>query len=197
MPLVVDTRCARAGGPTLRPSWTIGHKTRWCWPDEMCCLFGTFAHWPKIVPETNPNRMKTRWPCVWLHGKPKFSTQHFIGLCVCWIVSGEMPCLPHDFELVPTHSRMRSNCVGWLVLGRDSGNRAGVGSNTWPQISALLCNRAGDGGALHFTLVIDNYTRIVLKIDEHPVSPSERFSLPNHNSRHNLDHMTNANKFHG
>lgn len=140
----------------------------------------------------------------WLNEKPRFSTHHFIGLCVVCL-SGEMPFSPYA-RIIISNNGANFDCVFgriWMVFfwsfwlfswmagtGHGLGNRTGVWSNTWPQVGAFLCHWAGDGGALHFTLVIDNYTRIVLKIDEHPVSPSERFSLPNHNSGHNLNIAT-------
>lgn len=81
-------------------------------------------------------------------------------------------------------------CIGHLLVVITKGvglcNWTWVGCNTRPEVSAFLGNWSGDGGTLHFTLVVDNYARIVLKVYEHPVAPSERFTLPNNDSGHNL-----------
>lgn len=82
-------------------------------------------------------------------------------------------------------------CIGHLLVVITEGvglcNWTWVGCNTRPEVSAFLGNWSGDGGTLHFTLVVDNYARIVLKVYEHPVAPSERFTLPNNDSGHNLE----------
>lgn len=55
-----------------------------------------------------------------------------------------------------------------------------------PQIGALLRHRSGDGGALHFTLVVHDHAGVVFEVDERAVLPSERLALPDHDRRHHL-----------
>lgn len=53
-----------------------------------------------------------------------------------------------------------------------------------PEVSALLRNRAGDGGTLHFSLRIDNDASIVLKVKENTVLPPPRSPLTNNDRGH-------------
>lgn len=84
-------------------------------------------------------------------------------------------------------------------------DNTGVGSNTRPELSSLLPNRASDGGSLHFTLVVDNHTSVVLKVEVDTVGPSPGLALTDNNSGHDLltklrlslldgghDHVTNT-----
>ena len=43
------------------------------------------------------------------------------------------------------------------------GNAASVAGDPGPEVGALLGDGAGDGGALHFTLVVDYHSRVVLR----------------------------------
>lgn len=46
---------------------------------------------------------------------------------------------------------------------------ARVGGNTGPQLRGLLADGAGDGGALHLALGVDNDAGVVLKVEEDTV----------------------------
>ena len=56
----------------------------------------------------------------------------------------------------------------WRRMGRQRqdgnlGNAASVAGDPGPEVGALLGDGAGDGGALHFTLVVDYHSRVVLR----------------------------------
>ena len=55
-----------------------------------------------------------------------------------------------------------------------------------PQLSSLLCDGSGDGGALHFTLGVDNDTGVVLEVQEDTVCSPPRLALADDNSGHDL-----------
>ncbi len=59
-----------------------------------------------------------------------------------------------------------------------------MSGNSWPQIGAFLGDWSGDGRALHLTLVVDNNSGIVLKVDECSVLASPGLSLSNNYSWH-------------
>lgn len=76
--------------------------------------------------------------------------------------------------------------VGTMVKRMYLSYRASVGSNTWPQVSTFLCDWSGDGWSFHFTLDVDDYSRIVLEVNEDSISSAERFTLSNDNGGHDL-----------
>ena len=45
-----------------------------------------------------------------------------------------------------------------------SGDGRGVTGNPGPQVCTLLGHGAGDGGALHLTLIVHNHASVVLKM---------------------------------
>lgn len=61
-----------------------------------------------------------------------------------------------------------------------------IGSDTRPQVGALLSDGSGDGWSLHFTLVVHNYARIVLEVDEDSISSAEGLALSYDNGGHDL-----------
>ena len=61
------------------------------------------------------------------------------------------------------------------------GNGRSVGGNTGPEVGAFLRDGAGDGRALHFSLVVDDDTGVVLEVEEGTVSSSERLRLSDNN----------------
>ena len=70
-----------------------------------------------------------------------------------------------------------------ILRSHDGARGAG---NTREHVGALLRDRAGDGGALHLTLRVDNHTRVVLKVDEGSVLSPPRLALPDQHTRHDL-----------
>lgn len=64
---------------------------------------------------------------------------------------------------------------------------ASVGCNPWPQIRAFLRNRSRNSRSLHFTLVIDDHTGIILEIYECPILPAKWLPLPYDHSRHHCN----------
>lgn len=60
----------------------------------------------------------------------------------------------------------------------------GVGGDTWPEVSALLCDGSSDGGSLHVTLGVDNDTGRVLKVEEDTIAPAPRLALSDDDSWH-------------
>lgn len=68
----------------------------------------------------------------------------------------------------------------------DLNDGTGAGSDTGPQICALLTDGAGDGRALHFTLGVDNDTSVVLKVDEDTIATAPGLALTDDDSGHNL-----------
>merc|ERR1719244_2343729 len=61
-----------------------------------------------------------------------------------------------------------------------------IGSNSRPEFSTFLCYRSSDGRTLHLSLVVDDNSCIVLKVQEHSVLPAEGLPLSNYYSRHYL-----------
>ena len=57
-----------------------------------------------------------------------------------------------------------------------------VTGNSGPKIGGLLGGGASHGRALHFTLVVDNHTSVILEIDESTLLASPSLSLANNNS---------------
>merc|ERR1712241_1490953 len=56
-------------------------------------------------------------------------------------------------------------------------NRTGVTGNSWPHICALFGDWSGDGGSLHFTLVVDNYSSVVLEVNGGTILSVKRFTF--------------------
>ena len=52
----------------------------------------------------------------------------------------------------------------------------GGGSDLRPDFGALLGDRAGDLGTLHFTLLVDNHARVVFEVDEHTLAAAPRLN---------------------
>lgn len=65
-------------------------------------------------------------------------------------------------------------------------NGSSVRSNPRPQICTLLGYRTSNGWPLHLSLVVDNDSCIVFKVDEDTILPSERLPLPDDDCRHDL-----------
>merc|ERR1712200_11041 len=63
---------------------------------------------------------------------------------------------------------------------------AGIGGNPRPKVGALLGNRPCDGRALHFPLVVDNYSRAVFKVEEGSILSPECLPLSNDDCGHDL-----------
>jgi hypothetical protein len=63
-------------------------------------------------------------------------------------------------------------------------DRARSRGDTREHVSALLRNRARDGGALHLTLRVDNHARVVLEVDEGSVLSPPRLALADQHTRH-------------
>lgn len=61
-----------------------------------------------------------------------------------------------------------------------------VGRNTRPQLSGLLCDRPGNGRALHFTLGVDNDAGVVLEVEEDAVRSPPWLALADNDGRHDL-----------
>ena len=55
-----------------------------------------------------------------------------------------------------------------------------------PQVCALLGDRSSDGGTLHFSLGVNNYSGVVLEVDESSLSSSPRLSLSDEDGLKNL-----------
>lgn len=68
-------------------------------------------------------------------------------------------------------------------MARTLHNGACRAGNTRPQVGALLSHRTGNGRALHFTLRVHDHARVVLKIDEDTILPSERLPLADDDGR--------------
>jgi len=66
------------------------------------------------------------------------------------------------------------------------GDATGVRGDPGPQICALLRNWTSDGRTLHLTLVVNNDSRVVFKVEKLAVFSSECFSLSDHHCRHNF-----------
>merc|ERR1711882_15495 len=77
---------------------------------------------------------------------------------------------------------MRGERCYWQELA----DRGGVGGYPRPQVRTLLRHWTGDSRALHLALVVNDHPRIVLKVDELPVLPSEGFPLPDDHCRHHF-----------
>ena len=56
-------------------------------------------------------------------------------------------------------------------------NSWSLGGNTRPEFSTLFGHGSSDDGALHFALVGDHYSGIVLKVNKGPVQSSPRLPL--------------------
>ena len=65
------------------------------------------------------------------------------------------------------------------------GDGSCVSSNSWPEISALLGDWSGDGGSLHFSLVVDNNSCVILEVDEGTVLSAELLALSDDDSLEN------------
>lgn len=65
-------------------------------------------------------------------------------------------------------------------------DRAGITGNTRPQFSTFLSNRSTHCTTLHLTLIINNHTRTILKMNKHALLPSETLALSHNNSGHDL-----------
>lgn len=65
-------------------------------------------------------------------------------------------------------------------------NNTRVRGNSWPEVSALLTDGAGNGGALHLTLRVDNDTSIVLEVEVDTVLSSPGLGLTDNNGGHDL-----------
>jgi hypothetical protein len=61
-----------------------------------------------------------------------------------------------------------------------------IGSNSGPEFGTLLGNGSRDCATLHFSLVVDNDTGAVLKVNEDTLLPAERLALPHNDSGHDL-----------
>merc|ERR1712226_1627101 len=69
---------------------------------------------------------------------------------------------------------------------RSSADGAGIGSNPWPKVCALLRHRACDGRPLHLALVVDDHSSIVFEVDELAILPSEGLPLSDDDGGHHL-----------
>ena len=58
-----------------------------------------------------------------------------------------------------------------------SADGAGVRSDLWPQLGALLGDGTSDVLTLHFTLVVDNDSRVVLEVQEVALSSADGLAL--------------------
>ena len=76
--------------------------------------------------------------------------------------------------------------AGGACYWQELADRGGVGGYPRPQVRALLGNWTSDGGALHLALVVNDYPRVVLEVDELPVLPPEGFPLPDNHCWHHF-----------
>lgn len=65
-------------------------------------------------------------------------------------------------------------------------DRAGVGRDLRPEVSALLGNRASDGRALHLALDVDDDAGVVLEVDVDASLAAPGLALADDDSRHDL-----------
>ena len=61
-----------------------------------------------------------------------------------------------------------------------------MGGNTGPELSAFLGNGTSDVLTLHFTLVVDDDSCIVLEVKEMTFSSADGLTLTDNDSRHDL-----------
>ena len=59
-------------------------------------------------------------------------------------------------------------------------------SNSWPKLSAFLCDGARNSGSLHLTLGVDDDASVVFEVEEVTLSSSVGLSLSDDHSRHDL-----------
>ena len=76
--------------------------------------------------------------------------------------------------------------AGGACYWQELADRGGVGGYPRPQVRALLGNWTSDGGTLHLALVVNDYPRVVLEVDELPVLPPEGFPLPDNHCWHHF-----------
>ena len=55
--------------------------------------------------------------------------------------------------------------------------------NTWPEIGGLLSDWAGDGGAFHFALWVNNHASIILEVDIDTILTTPGLSLSDNDGR--------------
>ena len=67
-----------------------------------------------------------------------------------------------------------------------SDDGAGVGGDSGPELGALLGDGAGDGGALHLALGVDDDACVVFEVQEVALSPAEGLSLAHEDGGHDL-----------
>ena len=97
-----------------------------------------------------------------------------------WRINLHPPCLL-------TVSHTPTNILAVVIFAKlslhDTGSRR---RNLRPEVSTLLGNWASDGRTLHFSLGVNNHTRIVLKVNESSFPSSPRLSLSNYDGLQNL-----------
>merc|ERR1719192_2730277 len=75
----------------------------------------------------------------------------------------------------------------FLRPGNDSLSDArSVRRDPGPQIGAFFCYGTGDGRSLHFALVVDDDSSVILEVDKLSVFSSERLTLADDDCRHNF-----------
>ena len=89
-------------------------------------------------------------------------------------------------EVYANARTMMAAIAGGACYWQELADRGGVGGYPRPQVRALLGNWTSDGGALHLALVVNDYPRVVLEVDELPVLPPEGFPLPDNHCWHHF-----------
>lgn len=65
-------------------------------------------------------------------------------------------------------------------------NHTSTGSNTGPEVSALLSDRASNSGTLHLTLGVSDNAGVILEVEENAILPAPGAGLTDNNCRHDL-----------
>ena len=61
-----------------------------------------------------------------------------------------------------------------------------MGGNLGPEVSGFLSDGSGDGGALHFTLGVDDDTSVVFEVEDDTVLAAVRLTLADDDAGHDL-----------
>ena len=67
-----------------------------------------------------------------------------------------------------------------------SDDGASVGGDSGPQLSALLGNGTGHGGALHLALGVHDHTRVVFEVEVVTLASAESLALSDEHGWHHL-----------
>lgn len=65
------------------------------------------------------------------------------------------------------------------------GDGSSVGGDSGPEIGALFGDWSSDGGSLHFSLVVDDNSCVILEVDEGTVLSAELLALSDNDSLKN------------